>query len=275
MNKPKVSVVTINFNDAKGLEKTISSVVSQTYNDFEYIVIDGGSTDESVNVIEENQQKISYWVSEKDKGIYNAMNKGIVKATGEYILFLNSGDYLVNNRVLENVVNELRDNVDFVSGNLEYYLSDNILFTRVHPNKLTFTYLVSKTISHPSTFIRRVMFEKFGLYNEDLKIVSDWEFFFKCLGLNGTTFKSINTTITHFDMNGISSSNGDKVNAEKELVYKKYLPYIFNNEDDLYIFEKFKYRDNRIKMIQKLERKPFLRKLATLQLKLISYFIQK
>lgn len=275
MNNPKISVVTINFNDAKGLQKTISSVVSQTYNDFEYIVVDGGSTDESVNVIEENKQKISYWVSEKDKGIYNAMNKGIVKATGEYILFLNSGDYLVNNRVLENVVNELRDNVDFVSGNLEYYLSDNILFTRVHPNKLTFTYLVSKTISHPSTFIRRVMFEKFGLYNEDLKIVSDWEFFFKCLGLNGATFKSINTTITHFDMNGISSSNGDRVNAEKELVYKKYLPYIFNNEDDLYIFEKFKFKDNRFKLIQKLERKPFLRKLATLQLKIISYFIQR
>lgn len=272
MNKPKVSVVTINFNDAKGLEKTISSVVSQTYQDFEYIVIDGGSTDDSVNVIEGNQQKINYWVSEKDKGIYNAMNKGIIKASGEYILFLNSGDYLVNNVVLENISEEL-DGVEFISGNLEFYLPDNSLFTRVHPDKLTFTYLVSKTISHPSTFIKRELFEKFGLYNEELKIVSDWEFFFKCLGLNGATFKSVNTTITHFDMYGISSSNGDKVQAEKKIVYKKYLPYIFNNEDDIYIFDKFRYRNDRIKMIQKLEKKPLLRKLATLQLKIISYFI--
>lgn len=275
MDKLKISIITINFNNALGLDKTISSVINQTFANFEYLIIDGGSTDGSTEIIEKNSSKINYWVSEKDKGIYNAMNKGIIKATGEYILFLNSGDYLVNNDVLENISGELANNIDFISGNLEYYLFDNSLFTRVHPNKLTFTYLVSKTISHPSTFIKSDLFQKFGLYNEELKIVSDWEFFFKCLGLNGATFKSINTTITHFDMNGISSSNGDRVNAEKELVYKKYLPYVFNNEDDIFIFEKFKHRDNRIKMIQKLERKPFLRKLATLQLKIISYFIQR
>lgn len=272
MNKPKISIITINFNNAQGLDKTISSVINQTFTNFEYLIIDGGSTDGSDEIIKKNSSKINYWVSEKDKGIYNAMNKGIIKATGEYLLFLNSGDYLVCDVVLENISKEL-NGVDFVSANLEYYQSDNSLFTRVHPDKLTFSYLVTKTISHPSTFIKREMFEKFGLYNETLKIVSDWEFFFKCLGLNGATYKSIDITLTHFDMFGVSSSNRDKVQTEKEMVYKKYLPYVFNNEDDLYIFEKFKYKDNRIKMIQKLEKKPFLRKIATLQLKIISYFI--
>lgn len=269
MNKPKISIITINFNNVKGLDKTISSVVNQTFNDFEYVVIDGGSTDGSDEIIKKNSSKINYWVSEKDKGIYNAMNKGIVKATGEYILFLNSGDYFVDNVVLENISKEL-NGVEFVSGNLEYYLSDNSLFTRVHPDKLTFSYLITKTISHPSTFIKREMFEKFGLYNETLKIVSDWEFFFKCLGLNGATYKSIDMTVTHFDMFGVSSSNGDEVKAEKEFVLEKYLPTIFNNEMDSYIFNKFKEKDKRFKLLKKIEKNSFVRKGITVILAILA-----
>lgn len=270
MNKPKISIVTINFNDATGLEKTISSVVHQSYNDFEYIIVDGGSTDGSVKVIEENQQKISYWVSEPDNGIYNAMNKGIVKANGEYILFLNSGDYLVNNEVLENAAKELVSNIDFVVGNLEYTTDNNSLCIRVHPEKLTFTYLVTKTISHPSTFIKKEMFEEFGMYNEALKIVSDWEFFFKCLGLNGATYKSIDVTVTHFDMFGVSSSNEEKVKAEKEMVFKKYLPTIFNDEMDRYIFNKYKEKDKRFKLLKKIDKNAFVRKGTTVILTILA-----
>ena len=85
----KLSIITINYNNAIGLKKTIESIVEQTYHEFEYIVIDGGSNDDSKKVILENQNNISDWCSEKDAGIYNAMNKGILKATGEYLLFLN------------------------------------------------------------------------------------------------------------------------------------------------------------------------------------------
>ena len=95
-----ISIITINYNNASGLEKTIRSVVEQTYNEYEYIIIDGASLDKSKEVIQEYQRYIDFWCSEKDSGIYNAMNKGIQKASGEYLLFLNSGDVLHNSAVL-------------------------------------------------------------------------------------------------------------------------------------------------------------------------------
>ena len=101
----KLSIITINFNDAKGLEKTIQSVINQTYKDFEYIVVDGASTDGSVDVIKKYSNKLTHWVSEPDTGIYNAMNKGTRMASGEYCLYLNSGDFLADNDVLEKAFN--------------------------------------------------------------------------------------------------------------------------------------------------------------------------
>ena len=97
----QISIITINYNNASGLEKTIRSVVEQTYNEYEYIIIDGASSDKSKEVIQEYQRYIDFWCSEKDSGIYNAMNKGIQKASGEYLLFLNSGDVLNNSAVLD------------------------------------------------------------------------------------------------------------------------------------------------------------------------------
>ena len=97
----KYSIITVNYNDAQGLEDTIKSVVSQTYNDYEFIIIDGGSTDDSKYIIEENQSQIDYWVSEPDKGIFNAMNKGILASKGDYLIFMNSGDCFYNEKVLD------------------------------------------------------------------------------------------------------------------------------------------------------------------------------
>ena len=114
---PTLTIITINLNNSIGLRKTIESVISQTYNDFEYLIIDGGSIDGSVDVIKEYADRISYWFSEPDKGIYNAMNKGILKAKGQYLQFLNSGDYLVNKNVIENVFHELPD-CDLLYGNI-------------------------------------------------------------------------------------------------------------------------------------------------------------
>ena len=102
---PKLSIITVNLNKAKGLQKTIESVIFQTFTDYEYIIIDGGSTDGSKQIIEQYADKITYWVSEPDSGIYNGMNKGIKVAKGEYCLFLNSEDYLLSNEILQNVRN--------------------------------------------------------------------------------------------------------------------------------------------------------------------------
>jgi len=113
--QPKLSIITVNLNNAEGLRKTIESVVTQTFTDFEYIIIDGGSTDGSVEIIKLYADKITYWVSEPDKGIYNGMNKGIMVAKGEYCQFLNSGDWLVN----ENVLKEVFADVDIVYGDLK------------------------------------------------------------------------------------------------------------------------------------------------------------
>jgi len=263
MNSPLISVITINYNNVNGLEKTINSILNQTYSEYEYIVIDGGSTDGSYEVLQNQEKKINYWVSEKDKGIYNAMNKGIEASKGKYLLFVNSGDFLINNEVLEKVASELYDDFDFISGNLEYLTESGKLYIRKHPEKLTFSYLVSKTVSHPSTFIKREMFHKYGLYNETLKIVSDWEFFFKVLGLNGASFKSIDVTIAHFDMNGISSKEVDLVNQEKNVIFKKYLPTIYNSENDSYIFNKFLESNKRMKLLKEIDNSPFIRKLTT------------
>ena len=115
----QISIITINYNNASGLEKTIRSVVEQTYNEYEYIIIDGASSDKSKEVIQEYQRYIDFWCSEKDSGIYNAMNKGIQKASGEYLLFLNSGDVLNNSAVLADIHGFLSGE-DFVYGDLVF-----------------------------------------------------------------------------------------------------------------------------------------------------------
>lgn len=269
MESPLLSVITINFNNADGLKKTLESVVNQTWKDFEYLVIDGGSTDGGQKLIEQYNDKIDYSVSEKDKGIYNAMNKGILKAKGKYLLFINSGDCLMDNTVLEKAKDSLASDSSFVCGHL-YYEINGQATVREHPEKITFTYLVSKTVYHPSTFIKKELFDKYGLYNEENKIVSDWEFFFKALGINGETYLRLNQIITNFDMTGVSSMNADKVKAEKQNAFKKYLPYIFNNENDSYIFDKFIETNKRFKLLRDIDKSPFFRKITTLQMLLTS-----
>jgi len=271
-----LSIITINYNNALGLKKTMQSVVNQTWSDFEYIVIDGNSNDESVAVIRSFEWFNLKWVSEPDTGIYNAMNKGIQKAKGDYLLFLNSGDYLYNKEVLSKVKNYFSLNISFISGHLFYKKGDDEII-REHPKELSFSYLVSKSISHLSTFIKREMFVKYGLYNEINKIVSDWEFFFKALGLNGESFLSIDEIITIYDLTGISSIEENLKNIEEERtqVFKKYLKPIFNDEFDTFLFQNFKAPSKRIKYLKHIEKSLFLRKITTVLLSVISFFIKK
>jgi glycosyltransferase involved in cell wall biosynthesis len=228
---PKLSIITVNLNNREGLERTIQSVVSQTFSDFEYIIIDGGSTDGSVEVIREYADRIDYWVSEPDKGIYNAMNKGIKLAKGEYLLFLNSGDWLAD----ENVIGDFCDKNfkdDIVSGNM--MLWDNgvsILREAIQKEKLEFEHFYENHIPHPATFIRKKLFEIYGLYNENFKIVSDWEFFLNCLVINKCRYNNFERLISYFDMNGVSSQQEYVIlqEKEKENVLQSYLPLIYKS----------------------------------------------
>ena len=191
-----LSIITINFNNCIGLLKTMESVINNQFNNFEYIVIDGGSTDGSKEVIEKYEAKINYWVSEKDAGIYNAMNKGIAKATGEYLLFLNSGDYLKNDTVIKSFFVK-KISTDIIYGNLE--MGGRLI---KYPSKLDFTFFFRDSIPHPATFIKRNLFDKYGRYNEQNKIVSDWEFFLNSVVIHKCSYTKIEETITVYDING-------------------------------------------------------------------------
>jgi glycosyltransferase involved in cell wall biosynthesis len=199
----KLSIITINYNNCHGLERTINSVIHQTYNDFEYILIDGGSADKSIDVIKRYSERLTHWLSEPDKGIYHAMNKGITLAKGEYLLFLNSGDYLINENILQTIFVELvNDPIIYGNGLLETktgkYLKMEI------PAKLDLDYFSGASLFHPSTFIKKSLFETYGLYNESLKIVSDWEFFIKAIMLNNEIARKISFEIAVVEDDGIS-----------------------------------------------------------------------
>ncbi len=226
MSNPKLSIITVNLNNTVGLRKTIKSVVGQTYTDFEYIIIDGGSTDGSVEIIKEYAEKITYWESEPDKGIYNAMNKGIKMAKGGFCLFLNSGDVLNNEKIINDVSDQLKFDNDFVYGDI-INTYDNIDLQYVKSDiKITLANFEKGSLPHPSTFIKRSLFMDYGLYNEDLKVVSDYEFFLKVFISKPNAFHYINLSISIFEMNGISSDPNYKQlrDEEREATKYKYLP---------------------------------------------------
>ena len=221
----KLSIITINYNNRSGLEKTIDSVLKQSYTNFEYIVIDGNSTDGSKELIEKHGTQFSYWISEKDTGVYNAMNKGILKATGEYCLFLNSGDYLADPEILDQVFS-LTFNEDIVYGDmlLEDPAANKTVSTQ--PAILTFEHFISSTLWHPASFIKKSLFFKYGLYNEELKIVSDYDFFLKTIIVNHVTYKYIPLAISIYNVQGISSAKeNEQIHlAERKKVLETYFP---------------------------------------------------
>lgn len=214
----KLSVITINYNNRDGLRKTIGSVVNQTCKNFEYIIIDGGSTDGSVDVIKEYAGRIDYWVSEPDRGCYHAMNKGVKVASGEYVIFMNSGDKFYTNDVVDAFVKE-NPTEDVLCGDM--FLSLGCV--NYVPTELTFRYFYEGNLPHQACFIKTSLQKKYP-YNENLKIVSDYEFFLRILILENGTFRKINKIISYFDFNGISSENTGLHLHEREAVQQAMFP---------------------------------------------------
>ena len=244
----KLSIITINYNNAIGLVKTINSVIDQTYKDLEYIVIDGNSTDESNQIINKYKEQLNYWVSETDTGIYNAMNKGIKAATGKYLLFLNSGDVLLNNHVLEDVKKHGL-NCDIVYGNI---LLDSIKKTEVYspPDDITFKYFFKASLPHPGSFIKKTLFVNAGFYDERLKIVSDWKFFMLAICKYQCSYKHIEIVVSRYDSSGISSDSANLflIEQERKSVLLNYFPlFIEDYEKMMFLDRELKHFKNLIK----------------------------
>ena len=257
----KLSIITINFNNAEGLRMTMESVLRQTYRNIEYIIVDGASTDGSVDVIREMSALLNdemsrdkslndgislIWSSEPDKGIYNAMNKGIRKATGDYVQVLNSGDILAAPDVTEQMCAELArvnseerivnsGGVEILYGNMIKQWPDG---RRVNDKggrgQLSMLNFYFGTLNHDSAYIRRDLFERFGLYDEKLKIVSDWKWYLQAIPLGGVTPIYVDIDVTIFDMTGVSESNTDKWKVERRPVLEELVPPMILADYDKY-----------------------------------------
>lgn len=195
----KLTIITISLNNREGLRRTIESVVNQTCQDFEYIVIDGSSTDGSVEVIQE-YPRIDYWISEPDTGIYNAMNKGIAKTTGEYCLFLNSGDTLFNVTTIEKLADYLRN------------LNGMFLIGNVHTNKgfagYTHQNIFESNVPHQAIFYHLDLFKKHGTFDENYAILGDWDYHIRLIESNKHLPTPFDLTIAVFDLSGLSGCIG-------------------------------------------------------------------
>jgi glycosyltransferase involved in cell wall biosynthesis len=200
-----ISIITINRNNKEGLDNTIKSVLNQSEIIFEYIIIDGASIDGSQDIINKYDSKITKWISEPDKGIYDAMNKGINISNGKYLLFLNSGDILYNNNVIKNIKNKISDS-DIITGGLEMFSKNgNSEIILPHQN-VDFNTFATSFISHPSSFIKKELFIKYGLYDISYKIAADHKAFFLFFSNLKIKYQPINDIITIHEKGGISSN---------------------------------------------------------------------
>ena len=225
----KLSIITINLNNLEGLKKTYESIVCQTFTDYEWLVIDGGSTDGSREFIEQHQEKFAYWCSEPDNGIYNAMNKGIVRAKGEYLNFMNSGDCFACKETLAGVFMTSHSE-DILYGYMPVGDINGSFFpSNAMKDKVCWYDLYSNTFPHQASFIRRTLFDTVGLYDEGLKVVSDSRWFAMAVLNYGATCKFLPYKIAIFEGKGLCQTTD--FSAEKPLQRKGIFPDYITEED--------------------------------------------
>lgn len=223
----KISVVTVCLNAKDTIEETLLSVFNQTFKDIEVIVIDGASKDGTLESINKYKDKISHFVSEPDNGIYDAMNKGIKLATGEFICFLNADDIFYDNTVLEKVEKKLVQNPEckFLFGDAEYISKEGSKFVSYENIKNEFS-IIFDNICHQSIFYHKSLFEQFGLYSDKYKIYADWDFNINCLAKNKVKAIYLQAIICKFQLGGTCSNPESKkiYKKEKQLLIEKYYP---------------------------------------------------
>lgn len=252
----KLSIVTINYNDARGLAKTLKSVADQHIPEgfqLEHIIIDGASTDSSVDVIRDYEMSLINigdsltnigvslkWVSEKDKGIYNAMNKGIRMATGDYCQFLNAGDMLASPDVVAQMFASMVEKQfpDILYGQMNKVFADGTVAHDFSGGGREYTLMQAYhgCLNHSPAYIRRSLFDKFGLYDETLKICSDWKWYLQAIVLGGTQAVYAPVQVTIFDMGGISETRKDILEEERTRLLKELVPPGILHDYDRYHF---------------------------------------
>lgn len=217
----KISIITVNYNNSVGLRKTMQSVVCQNYSNIEYIVIDGGSNDESVDVITLYKEELSFYVSESDGGIYYGMNKGIAHASGDYLLFLNSGDYLISSDSISNAMEKVF-NEDIIVFRQKYIDSKGHLSKspKLVKDEVNVEFFLTSVFPHQATFIKRSLFDEIGCYRTDLKIVSDWAFWTNAVVCHNASLKMFDNVLSIMEKGG-TSSNLEKCQNEMMIVVKE------------------------------------------------------
>jgi len=210
MNNIKISIITVVWNNKETIRDAIDSVLSQTYKDIEYIIIDGASTDGTVEIIKSYGNKITKFTSEPDNGLYDAMNKGIKLATGDVIGILNSDDFYIDEFVIEKVVKVFEEQeVDSLFADLVYVKPDNVKKTVRHydssqfnPEKFAYGWMPA----HPTFFVKRSAYEKYGLFKTDYKIAADYELLVRFLYKHKLTYAYLQEVIIKMRMGGMSTS---------------------------------------------------------------------
>lgn len=220
MEESKISVITVCHNAADTLEKTIQSVLGQTYRNIEYIIIDGGSTDGTVEIIRRYADRLAYWVSEPDEGIYDAMNKGIERATGEWINFMNAGDYFYSNEILKNVFATSRYG-DYLVGIAVY---PNGKYWRPVRKDFSFKEVFrGGGVNHQASFIQRKLFG--DGYDTSNKIIADELFFLEQIVFQGKVYEPLSDIICYYDNRGVSSrkETREEIQRERRTFMEKHL----------------------------------------------------
>lgn len=219
----KLSIITICYNDLEGLKKTVASVKAQDFKDYEYIVVDGASTDGSGEWIGSNSASFAKWISEKDNGIYNAQNKGWKLASGEYCLFLNSGDYLADAQALSTVFSNANSS-DIIYGDIFVDNGKDPLYRLGQHDPFTFDDMIYSTLFHPAAFIKRQLLVERNGYDESLHIVADYDFFLEMLCVKKCTTLYVPAPVAVFNTAGIGSDPANKSlhDAERRRAQLKY-----------------------------------------------------
>ena len=253
-----LSIITINRNNAVGLEKTMRSVVSQTFKEFEYIVVDGASTDGSVDVIRKLESEFAHlkWVSEPDSGIYNAMNKGIKMSSGDYVMILNSSDTIASPTVIKDMMDVLEKCKDvkillgnIIKGEKKHAKNGTGQLQKVDSSMFTF---YRGTIPHDAAFISKDVFKKYGYYDENMKICSDWKLFLNAIALGDVIPMHVDVDMVIFDMSGISETkeNVALINNERRTYLKEIIHPSILKDYDQYASD--------ISIMKRLHRYPFI-----------------
>lgn len=247
----KLSIITINYNNAEGLKRTLSSVATQTYHDIEHVIVDAASTDGSVDVIKEyadSSNRMVIWSSEKDKGIYDGMNKGVKKATGDYVWILNSGDCAAAPNVVEKMMTILEDGkIDILLGNIvrvcenkkEYAPLSVKLIKDENPRQMDVSMYTfyRGTVPQDAAFVKRGLYAKYGYFDEKMKICADWKLYLNMIALGDVVPMHANIDVVLFDMTGISNANNELRLAERKAYLDEILPASILKDYDNHAFD--------------------------------------